>query len=222
MDGIRKGFEQQVRYFSREIIPHLTEDKNAKILDLGCGTGSMLGALKSNGYTNILGIDISEDQIRVAAEMGITETVHGDILEHLKNAENQYDIITGIDIVEHFSKDELVDLLQKVKSALSENGMAIFRTPNMDSPMSSVYAHADFTHECFLNMSSAIQLMQAVGFKKVKVSPGLVFIENPLKELFRKVIWGVQKVCLKLTLFATGRTWHEVVFEPNIVIQVSK
>lgn len=222
MDGIKKGFDQQIRYFKREIIPHLPKNKDAAILDLGCGTGSMLGALKSEGYTNILGIDVSEDQIRVAAEMGVTETIQGDIHDHLLEQREAYDVIIGIDIIEHFSKDELVHLLDLVKNALKPGGKVVFRTPNMDSPLASVYAHADFTHECLLNKSSAIQVMQAIGFKNVNVTAGLVFIENPLKEIVRKLVWACWKFRLKLMLFGSGRTWHEVVFEPNILIQGEK
>lgn len=222
LEGIKSGFDQQVRYFKREIIPLLNSDKSIKILDLGCGTGSLLGALKSSGYTDILGIDISEDQIRVAAEVGVVETVQGDILQHLREHSNTYDAITGIDIIEHFSKDELVELLDLINGALKTGGQAIFRTPNMDSPLSSVYAHADFTHECFLNKSSALQVMQAVGFQNVEVMPGLVFIENPIKEIARKLLWAWKKTSAKITLFASGRTWHDVVFEPNILISVKK
>jgi 2-polyprenyl-3-methyl-5-hydroxy-6-metoxy-1,4-benzoquinol methylase len=221
MEGIKKGFDQQVRYFKKEMLPIIPSDKSIQILDLGCGTGSLVATLKSDGYNNVLGIDISKDQIEVAAQMGVTDTVNGDLLEHLAQHQGKYDLITGIDIIEHFSKDELVELLKLVKTALKLGGKTLFRTPNMDSPMSSVFAHADFTHECFLNKSSAIQVMLAVGFKGVTVLPGLVFIENPIKEIVRKIIWGTHKFCLKLTLFATGRTWHEVVFEPNILILAS-
>jgi 2-polyprenyl-3-methyl-5-hydroxy-6-metoxy-1,4-benzoquinol methylase len=222
LEGIKSGFDQQVRYFKREITPLLKKDKSIKILDLGCGTGSLLAALKSSGYTDIIGIDISEDQLRVAAEVGVSETIQGDILDHLKAHPSHYDVITGIDIIEHFSKDELVHLLELVKQALKDNGQAVVRTPNMDSPFSSVYAHADFTHECFLNKSSAIQVMQAVGFDSVEVSPGLVYIENPIKELIRKILWACTEIHSKLVLFASGRTWHDVVFEPNILISVKK
>jgi 2-polyprenyl-3-methyl-5-hydroxy-6-metoxy-1,4-benzoquinol methylase len=222
MEGIKSGFDQQVRYFKKEIIPIISKDKSIRILDLGCGTGSLLASLKSSGYNNILGIDISADQLDVAAKMGVTETVQGDILTHLKENENHYDLVTGIDIIEHFSKDELVQLLQLVYASLKPKGKALFRTPNMDSPLSSVYAHADFTHECFLNKSSSIQVMRAVGFENVEVSPGYIFIENPLKELIRKIFWAVHKTCLKILLFSTGRTWHEVVFEPNMLILVDK
>ena len=43
-------------------------DKDSKILDIGCGYGRTLKELYNNGYTNILGIDFSDEMINLAKE----------------------------------------------------------------------------------------------------------------------------------------------------------
>ena len=44
-------------------------------------------------------------------------------------------------------------------------------------------------------------------------------IKNPAKELVRKFLWFFVVLKLKSQLFASGRTWHQLVFTPNIVIK---
>ena len=38
-------------------------NKNLRILDAGCGTGLVGTELKKNGYSNIIGIDFSQDML---------------------------------------------------------------------------------------------------------------------------------------------------------------
>jgi cyclopropane fatty-acyl-phospholipid synthase-like methyltransferase len=127
-------------------------------------------------------------------------------------------LIVGLDIIEHFTKNELIDFLLNVKKCLNPGGKAIFRTPNMDAPQTSVYAYGDISHEVFLNKSSALQVTSAVGFKKVEVFGGLVRNTNPIKEVIRRIGWWKYKTFKKTVLFFTARTWHNVVFEPNLII----
>lgn len=221
-NNAQERFNTQKRYFRREILPLLSLDANARIIDLGCGTGSLLSMLQEAGFTNVAGVDVSDAQLEVARQMGVHEVVKADINGYLRSHREMFDAITGIDIIEHLSKDELVALLKDVMEALKPGGCAVFRTPNADAPLSTLFGRGDFTHETHLNKSSAIQLMRSVGFVNVKVTSGLIFIENPLKEWIRKVIWACTRFRLKWMLFGSGRTWHEVEFGPNILIRVEK
>jgi len=133
---------------------------------LGCGSGSLLMALKMAGYTNLLGMDLSDEQVKMAHEMGVSEVVLGDAMQFLRDASEGFDVITGMDIIEHFTKDELVELLQLIKGKLNPGGVAIFRTPNMDAPVASAFALGDFTHENYLNASSAEQVMLSPDSQK--------------------------------------------------------
>jgi hypothetical protein len=88
----------------------------------------------------------------------------------------------------------------------------------MDAPQTSVYAYGDISHEVFLNKSSALQVTSAVGFERVTVFGGLVRNTDPLKEVIRRIVWWKYKTLKKIILFSTARTWHNVVFEPNLII----
>lgn len=214
----RSLFEREKRQFAREILPRIRHGKDARIFDLGCGSGSLLKALQEAGYSQAFGMDISEEQVQVAQHMGVSNVELGDGLEFLRRQQQQFDVVTGMDIIEHFTKDELVDLLQSVRHSLKPGGMAIFRTPNMDALLSSVFASGDFTHENYLNSSSARQVCLACGFSQVSVQPSVMLIENPLKEIIRKALWKIWSLRLKLALFATARSSRGVLFTPNMII----
>lgn len=215
-------FKQQVRYFVREFEHLMPTDKQVQILDIGCGTGSLIKALNQLGYANTVGVDLSEEQVKMASTFGVDGIQHGDVREYLKDKQGTYDVIFAVDLIEHLGKDELVEFLAMVNAGLKPGGSVIFRTPNMDAPLSAVFAFADFTHEVFLNKSSAKQLLESCGYQSVRITEGIVYIENPVKEIVRKVGWVLTKMCLKAQLFFSARTWDEVVFSPNIVITGKK
>lgn len=208
---------EQASHNGAELLHLLPADHSAKIVDLGCGFGTFVKPAMDAGYDNVVGYDISEEQVKVANELGMANVHRSSIEDYFAKGEKA-DVIIGLDIIEHFTKDELIDFLLNVKKCLNPGGKAIFRTPNMDAPQTSVYAYGDISHEVFLNKSSALQVTSAVGFGRVEVFGGLVRNTNPLKEVIRKLGWWKYKTFKKIVLFCTARTWHNVVFEPNLII----
>lgn len=208
-------------YLKREFSQYLPVSREATILDIGCGYGAMVATLHELGYRHSAGIDLSEDQINTGKQLGIDQLEVADINEYLNHSESQFDCIIGLDIIEHFSKDELVVLLETLSHALKPGGFLLFRTPNGDAFLSSLYALGDFTHECILNKSSALQLMMSCGFQ-AEVFPSYIEARGSLKELVRKVLWKMHLIRIRLSLFASGRTWHQSVFTPNILIRATR
>jgi predicted TPR repeat methyltransferase len=67
-------------------------DKNARIYDIGCGTGLTCVFLHQQGYRALDGIDLSPDMVRVAENRGIYQDVLlGDVNQPLAVADNSYD-----------------------------------------------------------------------------------------------------------------------------------
>jgi 2-polyprenyl-3-methyl-5-hydroxy-6-metoxy-1,4-benzoquinol methylase len=212
-------FNRERWRFSIEILPLVSNfKKDAKIYDFGCGSGSLLSVLKDAGFSNLLGMDLSGEQVKLAHSLGVDCVKEQDALAFLKESSETYDLIFGMDIIEHFTKNELVELLTLIKTKLNPGGKAIFRTPNLDAPLTTVFANGDFTHENYMNASSAQQVCMACGFDSVQVNESSTRVQNPFKEIIRKFFWGMLKFRLKLTLFATGRSTQNVLFTPNMII----
>lgn len=219
---IEEKMKNDAKLFSAEILPFLPSNKSIKILDIGCGFGSLIKLLKDSGYTELTGIDLSVSQVAIAHQFGLTEVQVNDINSFLTSKESFYDVITGVDIIEHFSKDELIDLLNIIKKSLKPDGIAIFRTPNNDAPFATIYSRGDFTHENYMNGSSAEQLMLSMGFSEIVVKNSHIVVAGFIKEIIRKIIWRTYTFRVKLLLFASGRGSKNVLLSPNMIIKVKK
>lgn len=84
------GYESPLRIARqlREVLP----DPESAIFDVGCGTGLTCVFLAESGYSNLDGIDISPDMVRVAGERGIyRELLVGDVNLSLERDDASYD-----------------------------------------------------------------------------------------------------------------------------------
>ena len=227
---IHKKLNEDHLQLKNEIIPLLPADKNIRILDIGCGYGGLLLLLQKSGYKNTEGIDISEEQVKIAKELGLKNIKQTDMVAYLESNNDEFDVIIGIDIIEHFNKPELISLLEKIKRALrtksqitnhksqiTNGGMAIFRTPNTDAPFGSTYYFGDYTHESFLNYSSAEQLFLSLGFQQVRILPSYIRVKGT-KNLIRSFLWFFVVLACKITLFASGKSTKTVLLTPNLII----
>ena len=219
-DSLEEKLNWDQRIYIDELLHLLPKDRSASILDLGSGYGSLCHWLKQKGYNNVQAIDTSPEQVQRAKELGIPVELC-DVHSAL-NSEETYDIIFAIDFIEHFDKEELVELLKEMISQLNPNGKLVLRTPNIDAPIGSFYAFGDFTHGVVLNKHSAIQLLLACGAYEVNCHPSSMRVKGVMKNTFRKLLWVVVRATMKIVLFATGRRTSAISYTPNLVIEVLK
>ena len=188
--------------WSRAIAYHLRgwtpQSKDARILDLACGSGRLLFVFSEQGYKDLTGVDISPDQVILARQ--ITPDVrHESVLDHLENSPDSYDLITGYDIVEHFNKDEVLQFLDGCLGALRPGGRLILQTPNADSPLGASVRYGDFTHELCFTPNSLTRLMRMVGFSGIEArEAGPVPFGNSVASSVRYLLWQVIRAGLRL------------------------
>jgi len=90
---------------ARYIKNTLCIDTDAKILEIGCGTGALLFVMNKNlDYQNMIGIDISD----VAKELSIAPdvTFQGDASK-LDFADKTFDLIVSIGTYEHLTEENI-------------------------------------------------------------------------------------------------------------------
>lgn len=190
------------RYYLRGWLP---KDKCAKIVDLACGGGRLLYFFKRMGYENISGVDISPEQVKLARQ--VTPNVEeANVLDWLESHPAGFDLITGLDIVEHFHKPEVVRFLDACHAALKPGGRLILQTPNVDSPWGLSIRYGDFTHEVGFNSNVLSRLLSLVGFERIESrETGPVPLGHSLKSTVRYMIWQTIRAGLKLwNLAETG------------------
>jgi len=196
--------------FSR-IKDWLPDDKNAKILVIGCGFGNLLKAFNQAGYKNLTGIDISEEQIVKAKELNSDISFFcTDLITYLKNEIKKFDLITAFDVIEHLDKEEAITTLRLINDTLNENGQLIIQTPNAESPWFGAVGYGDFTHEWFYTASSLEDVLLKSGFRNIEFKPSEpLFIS--FKSSIRRIVWKSINLFLKIwNLAETGSTGSKI------------
>jgi len=196
------SLESVTVWYKKEVLKILPRNKNIKILDLGCGAGYFLYVLKEAGYKNIIGVDLGKEQLRVSQKLGVRDCVIQDnVFSFLKNTNKIYDVICAFDLLEHFHKDELLDLLNLIHSRLTLGGMFIFRVPNGEALFPGRIRYGDLTHELSFTRNSLAQALTVVGFNRYQFYPVKPVIHG-LKSLARRIIFEIFEKLLWLYLVA--------------------
>ena len=109
-----------VRHFIQK---HFPPNREAKILDLGCGSGTLLHFLREAGYRNVSGVDTSPEQVVEAQRSGIDGVRQGDLIDALRRIDNgEIDVVVTFDVIEHMNKPELLEFSEEVYRVLKTGG----------------------------------------------------------------------------------------------------
>jgi SAM-dependent methyltransferase len=192
-----KTLKRLYAHYDYKIYPIIKNfNKSASVLELGCGPGYLLQYLKSKGFNNCFGIDLSPEQIEIAESKGHS-VIQGDAIEFLKTRQKTYDIIFAFDFIEHFTKDELIELSMLIYDSLNQGGVFILRTPNGQGIFAGTIIYGDLTHQTIFTPNSLIQLLIQAGFKEVKCFENGP-LSKDLKGFIRKLFWEFFKFILNV------------------------
>lgn len=75
--------------------------QNLRILDVGCGTGANLEMLSEFGRAE--GVDVSDQALTFCKSKGLQ--VHKGLAETLPFEDSEFDVVTGLDVIEHLDDD---------------------------------------------------------------------------------------------------------------------
>jgi 2-polyprenyl-3-methyl-5-hydroxy-6-metoxy-1,4-benzoquinol methylase len=193
--------------------------RDGPVLELGCGPGDMLEFLRRTGFSNVEGIDLSKEQIRIARDRGLNARV-ADVFECLASAPQRYRAILAVDFVEHFSKDELMRLVPAIRGALEPGGVFILQTPNGEGLFPNHIIYGDLTHLTIFTPDSLQQLFSLWGFNEfsfVETGPA----PKKLKGKLRVLAWRLIKLCANLVRkIESGKT--QAIWTENMICRCTK
>lgn len=196
-------WEGYYRYFRKNYADILPADRNARIVDGGCGGGQFLYFLERMGYTNYLGVDGSPSCVEVCRRADRpVEEAH--ITEYLAEHPGEFDAIVLNDLIEHFSKQEAFDLFTAARDALKPGGRLIVKTPNMGCPLFAGRGrYCDITHEIGFTERSLEAFYSAAGFENARafgpdVHTSPYAVANVIARLCWKLLRTVYKAIFRL------------------------
>lgn len=202
------------RYYKWYTQNWLPEDKATPTLDIGCGSGQFIYFLNSEGYKSTTGIDIDEQQVKSAQSLGLN-CHYADVEKYLKEQKESYSIISMLDILEHFTCEELYPIMELVREKLVIGGKVIVSVPNATSPIGLSTRYSDITHETSFSPVSLSELFFCHGMKITSFRdpwPAPISIQH---KIFRSVAMTTRKLeGLRLRLLGLGvpQYWSPVIW----------
>lgn len=192
--------QADLEYTARPLIAGLRgwlpANKDAACLDVACGAGALLFALRQAGYNTLYGVDYSIEQA-ANAKLVCEHVEQGDAIAYLTQNKEKFDIITAYDIIEHFDKAEIFTFVDALFGSLKPGGRLIVQTPNADSPWFGTVRYGDFTHELAFTPQSLSLILKVAGFSQFESRECRPFVHG-LKSGLRAILWR----CLRGTLTA--------------------
>ena len=99
-------------------------DKDARILEIGCGTGHNLPMLGAFGHVDAVELD---DESRAIAEQRLGRRVINSPLPELAGVDDGYDLIAALDVIEHIEDDDAA--LAAIAGKLKSGGKFLMTVP---------------------------------------------------------------------------------------------
>jgi O-antigen chain-terminating methyltransferase len=173
-DSAYAAFENRYRG-SREEIRRRVEayaDRFAgcePVVDLGCGRGELLEALRERGIAS-QGVEGNAHVVRECRERGL-DVVEGDLVGFLRGqADRSLGGVVAVQVAEHLPPPVLSALLAEAYRTLRPGGLLLLETVNPRSVFGLLEVfNRDLTHERPLHPDTLRFLAAAAGFSDVRV-----------------------------------------------------
>jgi 2-polyprenyl-3-methyl-5-hydroxy-6-metoxy-1,4-benzoquinol methylase len=167
--------------YGLDLLDLVLKDQRRKILDIGCGAGVFLEVALSSGWKKCVGVDINEGYRERYDE---TEGIHYVMcpFEYIapEKLGNEYDAITMWSVLEHIYDQH--DILERVRSLLSDDGYLFILVPNVDSLATRIIRSGSPTfawkHVSYFNAASLDRLLTDCGFECVHMETIISEIDN--------------------------------------------
>jgi len=160
-----------------EIYYKMFFDGGGKVLDIGCSTGNFAVQDKKN----IIGVDLDEDQIKIAKSRGLN-AIKFDANKKLPFKDNTFDKVNCRHVIEHLDdmSDNLLRFIREIRRVLKKNGKLVLITPDLRR-VKFEFWHG-YVHKHPFIKESLQKLAYDAGFDKIKVYnfvqgfPGMRFL----------------------------------------------
>jgi SAM-dependent methyltransferase len=122
-DGLAEWYDREMvgPGITRDTVLRLLGDGPGRLLDVACGTGAHSAALAERGWT-VTGVDISEDQLRLARQRGV-DVVQADAAD-LPFDDAEFDAAVSMWL--HTDTDEFESILRQIARVVRPGARFVF------------------------------------------------------------------------------------------------
>ena len=113
------------------IAAKLTLQPGMRVLDIGCGWGGLALYLHQKTGADVLGITLSEEQLKVAraraAAAGVADHVRFELIDY-RDVDGAFDRIVSVGMFEHVGPPQYRTFLAKCRDLLTDDGVMLLHT----------------------------------------------------------------------------------------------
>lgn len=204
----------------QQLAPHLPPERDGLVVELGCGNGELIAALRARGFSSVVGVDASPEQVAAARELGV-DVQFGDATDFVKNLSTPASLVLAMDFLEHLDREDLIDLCDAVSLKLEPGGLFIARLPNPQAPFGGSIAYGDITHRSHLAPLAALQLGRLVGFDDINIFPAPPAVFG-WRTRARHLIWQAQQTVFRAMFAVESGLNTQRVFSLNYIFVARK
>lgn len=203
-------------FYSNYVFPEylkqvLPNDRNAAILDIGCGFGHILKACQTEGYKNLTGVDVSAEALNYCSGQGYDVEKIDSVAIYCRNSCRKFDFIVMSHVIEHIEKHEIIETLLSIRlQLLNEGGRIMIMTPNAQSNTGCYWAYEDFTHSTIFTAGSLLFVLKCAGFKHVEfIDPLGLDGSHPVAKCAKRILISLYKLHLNFWNRVTNSSYHK-------------
>ncbi|KRB80744.1 cyclopropane-fatty-acyl-phospholipid synthase [Sphingomonas sp. Root710] len=129
--GPEVGLDQAQADKKAHIAAKLNLKPGLRVLDIGCGWGGMALYLNRAADVDVLGITLSEEQLKVARQRaeaaGVADRVKFELIDY-RALEGRFDRIVSVGMFEHVGVPQYETFFRKCRDLLAEDGVMLLHT----------------------------------------------------------------------------------------------
>lgn len=175
-----------IRFFS---------DVTGKILDVGCSVGNFI----SLDPSNIIGIDIDRDALKICKKRGF-EVYYNDLNKKLRFPNNFFSAIHCRHVIEHLPNP--LRALKEFHRILKKNGKLVIFTVNIKKVGFDFWD--DYSHKTPLTKKSLYQLLYDAGFREIFVDNNYIGIRGASFLIEKNIVKPTFIIKLQNLLYRMG------------------
>jgi 2-polyprenyl-3-methyl-5-hydroxy-6-metoxy-1,4-benzoquinol methylase len=213
-EDVARRHAERVPYYRWYTQGWLDVPRSTPVLDIGCGSGQFLYFLREQGFTDMVGIDVDPQQVEIGRALGL-DCRCASVVDFLHDEPREVGLVAMLDILEHFTREELFEILEAVTARLAPGGRLFASVPNAESPGGLHTTYADITHEIAFTPLSLEELLFCHGLRVSAYRDPWPAPVSPLRRCYRlacALARSLESVRLRLLGIAPPRIWSPVLW----------